>query len=86
MTDATKYRCQCCGYLTLSTSDPNSYEICPVCFWEADAAQAADPSSDVGANSVSLEAARINYAKYKASSRQALEHVREPTPNEIPAN
>lgn len=86
MTEATRHPCQCCSHLTLSTNDPNSYEICPVCFWEADATQAANPSSDGGANSVSLEAARINYATYKASSRQALDHVREPTPNEIPAN
>ncbi len=30
-----KYKCLCCGYLTLSTRA--EFDICPVCFWEDDA-------------------------------------------------
>lgn len=29
-----KYRCLCCGYLTLETRA--EFDICPVCFWEDD--------------------------------------------------
>jgi hypothetical protein len=30
-----KYRCVCCGYLTMETR--GEYEICPVCYWGDDA-------------------------------------------------
>lgn len=30
-----KYKCLCCGYITLETR--GEYDICPVCFWEDDA-------------------------------------------------
>ncbi len=30
-----KYKCLCCGYLTLSARA--EFDICPVCFWEDDA-------------------------------------------------
>ncbi len=49
-----KYTCPCCGYQTLSEPPPGTYEICPVCFWEDDGVQFADPDYEGGANRASL--------------------------------
>ena len=74
----------CCGYLTLTDDDPNSYEICPVCYWENDRYQNENPDDDVGANPVSLNTARANYQSFGAKSEKAREHVRQPLPHESP--
>jgi len=78
------YKCLCCGYLTLSAQPPGTFEICPVCFWEDDNVQAADPTFEGGANKVSLQEARRNFAQFGASSEEAVRHVRKPLPEEIP--
>ena len=36
-----KYRCPCCGYYTFD--EPNSFEICDVCFWQDDGIQSDKP-------------------------------------------
>ena len=79
------YKCPCCGFLTLSEEPPGTFEICPVCDWEDDNVQAADPTFEGGANGVSLDQARRNFAEFGAISTDALGRVRRPRPEEIPA-
>ena len=83
--EVAMYKCPCCGFLTLSEQPPGTFEICPVCNWEDDAAQAANPTLEGGANRVSLEQARGNFARFGASSKDAIGAVRKPLPDEIPA-
>lgn len=68
--------CPCCGCRTLDPED-SSFEICPVCFWENDPSQIRYPD-EAGANKVSLNQARKNYALYGACEERFKEYVREP--------
>jgi hypothetical protein len=56
--------CPACGFMTIEASY-GSYGVCPVCEWEEDGVQLANPTSDGGANGRSLaeEQARA-LAKY----------------------
>ena len=74
--------CRCCGNRTLSEPPGGNYEICPVCYWEDDAVQAEDPSYEGGANAVSLNQARANYASFGASDLATRSLVRPATPAE----
>ena len=78
------FACPCCGFLTLLERPPGTYAICPVCFWEDDQTQFDDPTYAGGANGISLNQARANFVNFGAMSKKALEHVRPPTPEEIP--
>ena len=53
------FPCPCCRVTYFAQS--GNYEICPVCGWENDRVQNADPSFAGGANKSSLDEARINY-------------------------
>lgn len=79
-----RHPCPCCGFLTFDESPPGTFEICPVCGWEDDDAQFRDPTYDGGANSVSLEQARINFVTIGAVDKKFLNSVREPFVEEIP--
>jgi hypothetical protein len=58
--------CPCCGFLTLG-QEYGSYVVCPVCEWEDDGIQLANPTSGGGANSCSLAEAQIEMLeKYPA--------------------
>lgn len=64
--------CPCCGFLTLE-GEYGSYAICPVCDWEDDPVQLANPSSSGGANTRSLaEAQALALAKYPESLQVAV--------------
>lgn len=78
-----KYKCNCCGYCTLATEPENSFQICPVCFWEDDGVQFDDPNYKGGANQESLVEARGNYAKFGAINQKAREMVRPPNKQEL---
>lgn len=78
-----KYKCPCCGYYTLAERDFSSYEICPVCFWENDGSQRANPALDGGANDVSLTAARLNFEKFGACEEKFAKMVRSPDSDEL---
>jgi hypothetical protein len=78
------FPCPCCGYLTLPEAPPGTFFICPVCFWEDDNVQFADPAYSGGANEVSLDEARANFRSFGASSESVREHVRRPEPRERP--
>jgi hypothetical protein len=86
VTDATKKRfaCPCCGYLTLGTVPPGSYEICAVCYWEDDQVQFRDPEYRGGANEVCLREARENYRRLGAIDEHSLGLVRKARPDEVP--
>jgi hypothetical protein len=45
--------CPSCGFITLDQGY-GSYDICPVCGWEDDGVQLANPTSEGGANKDSL--------------------------------
>ncbi|MBC6981376.1 CPCC family cysteine-rich protein [Caulobacter sp. 17J80-11] len=79
-----KYPCPCCGQRTYVSAKRDSYEVCPVCFWEDDLVQFEDPSFSGGANEVSLQEARENYRAFKASGARFVKAVRPPAPEEIP--
>lgn len=81
---AMKYRCQCCGYLTLEDPVNGSYEICSVCFWENDEVQNDDPSYAGGANEPSLMEARRNFERWGAVEPRFLPFVRTARPDEFP--
>jgi hypothetical protein len=78
--------CPCCGFKTLLSNgrhDQNAdWEICPVCGWENDPVQREQPRMEGGANSVSLDQAKANYAAFGAIERSAVPHVRLPQAEE----
>ncbi|MCH9634063.1 MAG: hypothetical protein S4CHLAM7_08010 [Chlamydiae bacterium] len=78
------YPCPCCGFLTRSESSHGTFEICLICNWEDDNVQFNDPDFKGGANKVSLNEAKGNYKKFRASSMKYLNEVRSPMPDEIP--
>lgn len=78
------YRCPCCAHLTLAEQPPGTYQICEVCHWEDDPVQFEDREYAGGANAVTLNQARRNFAEFGASARHLLDLVRQPRPEEIP--
>nr|WP_217895895.1 CPCC family cysteine-rich protein [Marininema halotolerans] len=80
----TQSPCPCCGYLTFDEDSLGEYEICAVCFWEDDPVQREDPTYAGGANTMSLEQARKNFAEFGAKSHESVINVRNPLPDQIP--
>ena len=72
--------CPCCGYKVFERS--SNYEVCPICFWEDDAIQSADPWFCGGANAPSLAEAQKHYEKFGAMEKRFLRHVRKPMKND----
>jgi hypothetical protein len=81
--NVNKGKCPCCGYFTLEELRENSFETCPVCYWENDGVQLDDPNYGGGANTVSLNEARENYKMYGASEKRFLSFVRNPYLDEM---
>ena len=79
-----RYPCPCCGFLTMFGPIRYTFDICPVCGWEDDEVQYDDPDHEEGANTVSLNQARSNYAKFGAAKKCSLPDVRPPRSYEIP--
>ncbi|MEJ5114436.1 CPCC family cysteine-rich protein [Erwinia billingiae] len=57
----SEYVCPCCERFEFS--EEGSYEICPVCDWEDDSIQNADPDYCGGANVMSLNEAKKAYSE-----------------------
>jgi hypothetical protein len=53
MSNADELPCPACGFLTVEAAY-GSYVICPICDWEDDQVQLANPACGGGANSESL--------------------------------
>lgn len=77
-----KYKCNCCGFYTLDEKPSNTFQICPVCFWEDDGVQFDDPSYEGGANEVSLDLAKKNFIKFGAVEERFKDNVRQPLSEE----
>ena len=77
-----KYKCPCCGYYTFDHVLDESYDICPVCFWEDSYYDYEFPDDICSCNKVSLNQAQANYLKYGACKKELCEYVREPNEEE----
>jgi hypothetical protein len=84
VTEPSRFACPCCGCLTLPNRPPGTFALCPVCWWEDDSVQFADPDWRGGANDPSLDEARENYRRIGASDPDFLHRVGPPGPDEIP--
>lgn len=80
------FPCACCGYFTFDEDPCGTFEICPVCFWEDDRIQNEDPTYEGGTNSINLNEAKDNFAKYGAIEERFLKKVRKPLPGELSSN
>jgi hypothetical protein len=49
-----KLACPSCGIKTIELESYGSYDICPLCGWEDDCVQLANPACEGGANKISL--------------------------------
>lgn len=78
--EGMRYPCCCCGYLVYSKLE--TYDICPICFWEADPDQNRDPLLDGLANKVSLVEGQKNYLAFGACEERIKDYVRPPLPDE----
>lgn len=77
-----KYTCPCCGYKTIERAD-TFYDLCPVCFWETDPIQLADPHYKGGANQPSLAEAQQNFILFGACEKEDVLKTRMPLSDEL---
>jgi hypothetical protein len=78
-----RWSCPCCGYFTLDEEPPATFAICPVCWWEDEGAQFADPDYAGGANAPCLRCARREYLVTGIADPDHRGRVRPPRPDEI---
>ena len=76
-----RYRCRCCGYLTLERYD--AYDVCPVCKWEDEDVPVLDGESG-GPNHISLSEGRRNFAEEGVCCPAQRLAGRDPLPAEHP--
>jgi hypothetical protein len=76
------FPCPCCGYEVLE-EPADSYEICPICFWEDDRVQLAFPDLAGGANGCSLIEGQSNFASFGACEMRVQPHVRGPQESDV---
>ncbi|MBP0990065.1 MAG: hydrolase [Oscillospiraceae bacterium] len=77
-----KRKCQCCGFYTMKGIGNGNFERCPVCFWEDDPIQSANPNYSEGSNCIALTKARINFLKYGAIKQELADKTRKPNDDE----
>ena len=66
--------CPSCGFRTIGEDFYGTYEICPVCGWEDDAVQLANPCSGGGANRESLAQCQGGSATWNKEEMKKFEH------------
>lgn len=79
-----RYKCHCCHYYTFRQAPAGDYDICPVCIWEDDPFQLANPAEAGGANRFSLMQARTNFANYGVSDLELKHYAKRPNAEELP--
>lgn len=77
-----KHKCPCCGYYTFEHELNESYDICPVCFWEDSCYDYEFPDDVCSCNKVSLNQAQDNFSRFGACKEELVEYVREPNEEE----
>ena len=77
-----KYKCPCSGFYTLNEKADNTFQLCPVCYWEDDGVQLCEPDYEGGANEVSLMLAKENFKSFGAIEEKFKENVRPPLEEE----
>ena len=77
-----KYKCPCCGFYTLNSKAENTFQLCPVCYWEDDGVQFNDPNYEGGANQVCLNQAKENFMLFGAIEERFKDCVRLPLDDE----
>jgi hypothetical protein len=77
-----KHTCPCCGYKTIYRED-TFYDLCPVCFWETDPYQLANPEYRGGANQSSLTEAQQHFILFGACEKEDVFKTRMPLTDEI---
>jgi hypothetical protein len=65
--------CPACGFRTIDEDSYGTYLICPVCGWEDDAVQLANPCSGGGANRESLAECQRSSATWNTVQMQKHE-------------
>jgi hypothetical protein len=65
--------CPVCDYRSLPIL--GNWDVCLVCGWKSDPVQEAVPDEAIGANGVSLNQARANFARTGLSSQDARDRV-----------
>lgn len=70
-----RFYCDCCGYNTLNEKPNGTYQICTMCFWEDHPIQKDDPNYEGGANRISLNQAKKNFAEFGACERDMIKNV-----------
>jgi len=70
-----RFYCECCGYNTLNEKPNGNYQICATCYWEDDPIQRNEPNYEGGANRVSLNQAKKNFAEFGACERDMIKNV-----------
>ncbi|WP_223650033.1 CPCC family cysteine-rich protein [Hymenobacter psoromatis] len=78
------FQCPCCKHFTLPEGKGNTFEICPVCFWEDDGIQSSDPTYSGGANECSLNEAQSSFCRISASEAVFIQSIHAPFPDELP--
>jgi hypothetical protein len=79
-----RWSCPCCGCFTLVEEPPGTFQICPVCWWEDDSVQFADPDFEGGASAPCLRSARRSYLLTGVADPDHRGRVRPPLPDERP--
>lgn len=88
--ESTLHYCLCCGYQTIEghktdfgyTTPPETYDICPICFWEDAPVDYSKPDIAIGPNHVSLKQAQRNFQEFGAIDERFKQNVRKPTPED----
>jgi hypothetical protein len=65
--------CPGCGFRTIDEGFYGTYVICPICGWEDDAVQLANPCSGGGANGESLAECQRSSATWNTAQMQKYE-------------
>jgi hypothetical protein len=78
-----KFSCPCCEFFTLEKFPNNTFQICPVCYWEDDGIQLDDPTYEGGANIMSLQKAKMIFLEIGAIDITFINYVRLPILSEL---